>query len=85
MFMSLLGYKPLDFESGNDHVKGMQLFVSYAEDGVTGHRTDKLFLKDSFVLPELRVGDTLDVSFNHRGKAEKITVAPANQRLNLGK
>lgn len=86
MLMYILGMKPLDFESNGDRIKGTQLFVSYAEDGVIGQRADKLFLKDGFELPDdLKPGVTLEVAFNHRGKPEKVTVAQTTQRLNLGK
>ncbi len=86
MLMCLLGLKSLDFESNGERVKGTQAFVSYDEDGVVGQRTDKLFFKDGFELPDsLKPGVTLEVAFNHRGKPEKVMVAPAPQRLNLGK
>lgn len=86
MLLYLLGYKFLDFT--NDHgevVKGLQAFTAFQEDGVTGQRTDKLFFKDGFDLPELTPGMALEVTFNRKGKPEKVTVAPAAQKLNLGK
>lgn len=88
MQMTLLGYKALDFESNGERVQGTQAFVAYTEDGVEGQRTDKLFFKSgksSFEIPELQVGATLDVTFNRRGKPEKVTVVPSAQRLNLSK
>lgn len=85
MFMYLLGNKDLDFVSNGERVKGTQLFVSYPEDGVTGQRTDKLFFKDGFELPNLQPGMTLDIVFNHRGKPERVTVASNSQRINLSK
>lgn len=86
MLMYLLGMKHLDFESNGERVKGIQAFVSHTEDGVIGQRTDKLFFKDGFELPDdLKPGMTLDVAFNHRGKPEKVTVAQTSQRLSLGK
>lgn len=84
MLMYLLGFKALDFESNGEQVKGTQAFVAFQEDGVTGQRTDKLFFRYGFELPELSPGMTLEVDFNHRGKPEKVTVVQ-NQRLNLGK
>lgn len=83
MQVLLMGLRALDFASNDGQVKGMQLFVAYPEDGVEGQMTDKLFLKDGFELPDgLKPGATLEVSFNHRGKPEKVTVA---QRLNLSR
>ena len=84
MPMILLGYKLLDFMSNGGPVKGTQLFVGFTEDGVVGQRTDKLFLRDGFELPELQPGMTLEVTFNRHGKPEKVT-AVAAQRLSLGK
>lgn len=86
MQMTLLGQKALDFESNGERIKGLQAFVSYKEEGVEGYRTDKLFFKEGFELPDdLKPGVTLEVAFNHRGKPEKVTVAQTAQRLNLGK
>lgn len=85
MFMILLGLKLLDFESNGNRVQGTQAFVAHEEDGVIGQRTDKLFFKDGFELPDLKPGMTLEVAFNRRGKPEKVTVASAPQRLNLSK
>ena len=84
MNMTLLGHKFLDFESNGKQVKGSQAFVAYSEDGVVGQRTDKLFFRDGFDLPELKPGMTLNVVFNRKGKPESVTDA-TSQRLNLGK
>ena len=84
MIMTLMGYKSLDFESNGERVKGTQAFVSYIEDGVIGQRTDKLFLRDGFPLPEIKPGDTLDVTYNRRGKPEGIRVV-SNKQINLSR
>lgn len=77
MLVKLNGYKNLDFvtEEGNA-IKGTQLFVSYAEEGVVGEMTDKLFLRDGLALPALTVGAALNVEFNRKGKV--IGVQPVN-------
>lgn len=85
MLMVLLGYRILDFESNGSRVKGIQAFTAYHADGVTGQQADKLFFKDGLALPDLQPGMTLDVSFNNRGKPEKVTAVQASQKLNLGK
>lgn len=85
MVVYLLGYKHLDFESNGERVKGTQVFGAYEEDGVIGQRTDKFFFRDGFELPDLHPGITLDMVFNRKGKPEKVTAAPAAQKLNLGK
>lgn len=80
MKMNLLGIKTLDFTSADKtQIKGVQLFVSFEDEGVIGQRTDKLFLKDGFTLPALKPGDVLDVTYNRHGKPESIRVLTAKQ------
>lgn len=86
MLAYLLGYKLLDFTNDRGElVKGTQAFVSFQEDGVVGQRTDKLFFKDGMAIPELTPGMTLDVTYNRKGKPEKVTAVETTQRLNLNK
>lgn len=70
MYTYIHGIRKLDFisDSGNS-VNGDQLFVSFEDPSVTGKMTDKLFIPKEVELPaNLKVGDTVDVSFNRRGK-----------------
>lgn len=86
MLVLLMGIRALDFESNGEKVKGTQLFVAYPEDGVEGQMADKLFIKESVELPDgLKPGMNLDVTFNRRGRPEKVVAAPATQRLTLNK
>lgn len=86
MLTHLLGYKLLNFTNDRGElVKGVQAFVSFEEDGVTGQRTDKLFFKDGMELPELTPGMTLDVVYNRKGRPEKVTAVQTSQRINLNK
>lgn len=73
----LLGHRRLDFKDrdGSD-VKGMQLYVSFSEDGVTGEMCDKLFVRDGVELPPLTPGMNLDVTYNHKGRVVAIKAAP---------
>ncbi len=85
MHMKVVGYRSLDFVSDGEKVCGTQLFTSFPEDGVTGEMTDKLFIREgSLELPALKVGQTLEVSFNRKGKPEAISAAPGGRTLNLG-
>lgn len=84
MQVNFLGRKRLDFVSNDGKtVRGEQLFFSYPEADVIGERADKLFIPDGFPLPEMTPGDTLEVSFNNRGKPEKIEVVSAKKTINL--
>jgi hypothetical protein len=73
MKMRLLGARDLDFKANDgSQVRGMQLFVAYATDGVVGEMTDKLFVRDGVDLPQFKVGDSIDVAFNNRGKVDSV-------------
>ena len=86
MLMYLLGIKFLNFESNGEQVKGTQAFVSYTEDGVMGQRTDKLFFRDGFELPDdLKPGMTLEVAFNHRAKPYNVGGAQRPLGKTLGR
>lgn len=86
MLAYLLGYKFLNFTNDRGElIKGVQAFVASQEEGVIGQRADKLFFKDGMELPELTPGMALDVAYNRKGRPEKVTAAPAAQKLNLGK
>lgn len=85
MLVLLMGHKLLDFVSDGNVVKGIQAFVAYPENGVIGQRTDKLFFRDGFPLPELQPGMTLDISFNNRGKPDKVEIASEPRKLNITK
>jgi len=69
------GIRELDFKTDDgDEVKGTQIFYSYPSDGVTGEKTDKLFVrKGSFQLPpELAPGKHLDIFCDTKGHVEYI-------------
>jgi hypothetical protein len=77
MKATLLGIRVLDF-TGNDGnaVKGTQLHVAFAEDGIDGHAVDKLFVKPEVQIPKgIKPGDEITIMFNRRGKAVAITAA----------
>lgn len=76
MRAQLAGYLKLDFQSGNDHVQGTQLFIVYSDltSDVVGNRVDKVFVKKQIALPTLKPGDLLEISYNNKGKAEAVSV-----------
>lgn len=86
MEMILLGSKKLNFTNNQgESVKGTQVFVSFEEEGVEGQRTDTLFFRDGFELPNFKPGMTIDVVFNRKGKPVQVVATSASQRINLGK
>lgn len=75
MQVLLLGHRLLDFTtSDGTAIKGCKLYYAFTEDGVNGRMCDSLFVRDDFPLPALKPGQTLDISFNRKGKAESVVV-----------
>lgn len=77
MRMTLVGYRSLDFTSGDGTpIKGTQLFANFPEDGVMGEICEKFFARDGMELPPLSPGVVLDLSFNRKGKIEAVKAVP---------
>lgn len=74
MKATLLGTRNLNFSTNEQTVKGTQLFISFPDDNVDGEMCDKLFIREDFLLPSLKPGDVVEISFNRRGKPESINV-----------
>ena len=74
MQVKLIGVQNVNFTNNSGEViKGMNLCVAFKDENVDGLRTDKFFLKDGIALPkETKLNDTIDLSFNHKGKIEMI-------------
>ncbi len=52
----------------------MNIFAAFKDENVHGLRTEKFFLKEGISLPEqVKINDTLEISFNYKGKIESIT------------
>ena len=75
--MKLLGYATLDFTSSDGKViKGTSVYAASEDENVKGLRADKLFLREDINLPDgVKVGDTIDVTFNMKGKPESVQLA----------
>ena len=75
MLVLHLGHRLLDFTtSDGTTIKGCKLYFAFPEDGVVGQMCDSLFVRDDFPLPAIKPGQTLNISFNRKGKAESIVV-----------
>lgn len=73
MTVKLLGIQPVDFLNNNgETIKGINIFCAFPDEAVEGLRTEKFFLKDGIKLPECKVNDNLNVSFNRKGKVEMV-------------
>lgn len=76
----LLGFKKLDFldDKGNP-VRGVQLFTSYLDDGVTGEACGKLFIRDGIELPSLSPGMVLEIGYNRKGRPISVKAASVSK------
>lgn len=73
------GIRVLDFTSNGEQVQGTQIFYSHPCEGVTGEKTDKMFLRKGFTLPpELAPGKVLDVFCDTKGHVEHVQIVPAS-------
>jgi len=77
MKAKLLGTRQLDFTSKDgNQIKGTNLFLAFPEDGVTGHATDKIFIRSDISLPAgMKVGGEIQVFFNRKGRVEAVMPA----------
>ena len=77
MQVKLVGVQPVNFTNNSGEViKGMNIFVGFKDENVEGLRTEKFFLREGISLPkETKLNDTIDLSFNHKGKIEMINKA----------
>ena len=75
MFIKVIGIQLLDFASpSGDHIEGTNIFGGFKDEAVDGLRTEKFFVKKEVELPkELKIGDTVNIFFNHKGKVEAIS------------
>lgn len=73
MQVTLLGVSDVNFTNGNgETIKGTNIFCGFKDENCKGMRTEKFFLKDGIKLPECKLNDILEVSFNMKGKVEMI-------------
>lgn len=72
MQAKLVGTQLVNFTSDKGTVKGINIFCAFKDEKVEGLRTEKFFLKDGIELKDCKVNDSIEISFNMRGKVEKI-------------
>ena len=73
MLVKFFGKQGLKFktEAGGD-IEGTKIYVGFQEENVEGLRTDGFFVKKEIDIPEVKLGEQLDVRFNRHGKIEAI-------------
>ncbi len=76
MIVTFIGAKKISFDGSNgDQIKGTTLYFSYPEEGVTGQKAEKTFIRDGIEVPPSKLGEKLDISFDMRGKAISVSKA----------
>lgn len=75
----LHGIQKVDFiNDQGERIQGTKLFLGYRDEKVVGQKTDKLFLKAGYQLPQgLVPGAVLEMSFDIGKKLDKLTVTSA--------
>lgn len=74
MQIRLIGYQPISFTNREGEIiSGTNIFCAFKDSNVEGLRTEKFFVKPDIKIPELKVNDLLELSFNMRGKIESVS------------
>ena len=77
MKAKLVGVQGVHFTNNSgEEINGANIFCEFQDENVEGLRTEKFFLKDGITLPkDTKLNDTIDISFNMKGKVEMILKA----------
>lgn len=75
MEVKLLGVQKIHFTNNSgEEINGLKIFGSYQDENVEGVRTADFFLKNGINLPkDTKLNDTLNISFNMKGKVESVS------------
>ncbi|MCX4341755.1 MAG: hypothetical protein OSJ72_19260 [Lachnospiraceae bacterium] len=74
MKAKLIGYAPVGFTTPNGKlVEGMTISVGYSDEHTTGMRAKRFFVKKEIGIPQVKIGEDINIFFNQRGKVEAIT------------
>ena len=76
MQVSLVGVQRVNFTNNvGEVIKGTKLFCAFKDENVEGLRTEAFFVKPEVKIPECNINDAIELSFNMKGKIEKISKA----------
>lgn len=77
MRVQLLGVQRIEFTNASgEKITGNNFFISFKDENVEGLKTEKLFIKEGIEIPkELKLNDTIEVTFNMKGKVESVSKA----------
>ncbi len=77
MRAKIIGIADVNFkdQSGRE-VSGTSIYAAFADENVNGLKAEKFFVNNSIELPkDLKANDTVEMSFNYKGKIDSITKA----------
>lgn len=76
MLIKFLGKKSVGFTNDKgETISGITLYGCFQDPSVEGYRAEHFFIRDGIEFPDCKLNDMLDISFNMKGKVEKITKA----------
>lgn len=76
MVVKIIGVQELDFETRQgERIQGTNLFAEYPDDYVVGVKCEKFFVRKSIDCKNIAVNSYYDITFDRRGKIDKIVDA----------
>lgn len=73
MQVKLVGVQHVNFTNNSgETIHGTNIFCSFKDENVEGLRTEKFFLRPEIKLPDCKLNDTIEISFNMKGKVEML-------------
>lgn len=74
MIVKLLGFTPVSFKtSDGKQIEGTTISVGVPDEHTTGMRAERFFVKKEIAVPQVKIGENINVFFNQKGKVESIT------------
>jgi hypothetical protein len=73
MQVKLVGVQHVNFtNNAGEVINGTKLFCAFRDENVEGLRTESFFVKPEIKIPECKINDAIELSFNMKGKIEMI-------------
>lgn len=68
MQAKLVGIQHINFTNNGETINGTNIFCAFKGENVEGLRTEKFFLRPEIKLPDCKLNDNIEISFNMKGK-----------------
>ncbi len=74
MKAKLIGVSPVNFKtSDGKEIEGTTISVGTLDEHTTGMRAERFFVKKEIEIPQVKIGENINIFFNQKGKVESIT------------